>query len=207
MIPFTGVVQLVDYFEHYGPHGKHVCMVFETMGPNVLALIKRFNFKGVPLNIVRKVAGHTLIGLDYLHRICGIIHTDLKPENVLVACPKGVPVNKHGTPLIGPVQQTESSKRDPAAQRMEDLAKLNKAKKARKKKGKGDKKAGKDQDSALTPGGKEADGAGEDEKDQDPEGEAKDLGDLEDSALAAGDDDDADEVEQEDAAAPELEPP
>jgi serine/threonine-protein kinase SRPK3 len=23
-----------------------------------------------------------LIGLDYLHRICGIIHTDLKPENV-----------------------------------------------------------------------------------------------------------------------------
>lgn len=23
-----------------------------------------------------------LIGLDYLHRICKIIHTDLKPENV-----------------------------------------------------------------------------------------------------------------------------
>ena len=25
-----------------------------------------------------------LIGLDFLHRICHIIHTDLKPENVLV---------------------------------------------------------------------------------------------------------------------------
>lgn len=25
-----------------------------------------------------------LMGLDYLHRVCGIIHTDLKPENVLV---------------------------------------------------------------------------------------------------------------------------
>ena len=24
--PFTGVVQLIDYFEHYGPNGKHVCM-------------------------------------------------------------------------------------------------------------------------------------------------------------------------------------
>ena len=24
------------------------------------------------------------MGLDYLHRVCGIIHTDLKPENVLV---------------------------------------------------------------------------------------------------------------------------
>jgi serine/threonine-protein kinase SRPK3 len=26
-----------------------------------------------------------LIGLDYLHRKCRIIHTDLKPENVIVA--------------------------------------------------------------------------------------------------------------------------
>jgi serine/threonine-protein kinase SRPK3 len=24
-----------------------------------------------------------LIGLDYLHRICKIIHTDLKPENTI----------------------------------------------------------------------------------------------------------------------------
>lgn len=102
-MPFTGVVQLVDYFEHYGPNGKHVCMVFETMGPNVLAVIKRYNFKGIPLSIVQKVAAHTLIGLDYLHRICGIIHTDLKPENVLVGCPRGVPVDKHGVPLIGSV--------------------------------------------------------------------------------------------------------
>jgi len=100
-VPFTGVVQLLDYFEHVGPNGKHVCMVFETMGPNVLALIKQYNFKGIPMNIVRKVAAHTLIGLDYLHRVCGIIHTDLKPENVLVACPKGVPINKHGFPLMG----------------------------------------------------------------------------------------------------------
>lgn len=98
--PFCGVVQLVDYFEHYGPNGKHVCMVFETMGPNLLALIKKYNFKGVPLDLVRKVSAHVLIGLDYLHRICGIIQTDLKPENVLVGCPKGVPVNKHGVPLV-----------------------------------------------------------------------------------------------------------
>merc|ERR1712118_176339 len=96
----TGVVQLVDYFEHIGPNGKHVCMVFETMGPNILALIKKYNFKGVPVDQVRKVATHTLLGLDYLHRVCGIIHTDLKPENVLVSCPKGVPVNKHGIPLV-----------------------------------------------------------------------------------------------------------
>ena len=29
-----------------------------------------------------------MIGLDYLHRKCRIIHTDLKPENVIVALNK-----------------------------------------------------------------------------------------------------------------------
>lgn len=33
---------------------------------------------------MRKIAAHLLVGIDYLHRFCGIIHTDLKPENVLV---------------------------------------------------------------------------------------------------------------------------
>jgi len=28
------------------------------------------------------------MGLDYLHRICKIIHTDLKPENVIVCLTK-----------------------------------------------------------------------------------------------------------------------
>merc|ERR1719446_1784991 len=139
-VPFSGVVQLIDYFEHMGPNGKHVCMVFETMGPNVLALIKRFNFKGVPQDIVRKVAMHTLIGLDYLHRICGIIHTDLKPENVLVACPKGVPINKHGIPLIGNVEPSWiATKHKTAVTKLlmnKEAPKKSKADKKNKKKGK-----------------------------------------------------------------------
>merc|ERR1719359_2269882 len=111
----------MDYFEHVGPHGKHVCMVFETMGPNVLALIKKYNFKGVPMDVVRKVTLHTLIGLDYLHRVCGIIHTDLKPENVLISCPWSVPVDKLGIALIDPRQKVgEESK---VQQRMRETKK------------------------------------------------------------------------------------
>merc|ERR1740138_837391 len=132
--PFTGVVQLIDYFEHFGPNGKHVCMVFEVMGPNVLALIKRYNFKGIPLEIVRKVAAHTLIGLDYLHRIVGIIHTDLKPENVLVGCPMGVPVSKHGLPLVGNIDPALlAAKRDSMSQKLSQMKEA--AKHAKKKKG------------------------------------------------------------------------
>uniref|UniRef100_M4B4C6 non-specific serine/threonine protein kinase n=1 Tax=Hyaloperonospora arabidopsidis (strain Emoy2) TaxID=559515 RepID=M4B4C6_HYAAE len=33
------VVRLIDSFEHKGPNGLHVCMVFEMMGDNLLTLI------------------------------------------------------------------------------------------------------------------------------------------------------------------------
>jgi len=99
-ISSTGCVRLLDYFAHPGPNGTHICMVFDVLGPNVLALIKRCEFRGVPVESVRKVAAHTLAGLDYLHRFCGVIHTDLKPENVLVTCPWRVPIDKQGFPLV-----------------------------------------------------------------------------------------------------------
>eukprot|EP00371_Babesia_bovis_P003219 XP_001611866.1 protein kinase domain containing protein [Babesia bovis T2Bo] len=79
-----GVVSFLNWFSVKGPNGTHVCVVLEPMGPNLLSLIKLYNFKGVPSYMIRKVTAHVLLGLDYLHRICGIIHTDLKPENILV---------------------------------------------------------------------------------------------------------------------------
>ena len=79
------VVSLLDQFEHQGPNGKHVCMVFEVLGENLLGLIKRYEHRGIPMTVVKQITRQILLGLDYLHRECGIIHTDLKPENVLIA--------------------------------------------------------------------------------------------------------------------------
>lgn len=78
------VVSLLDSFNHKGPNGVHVCMVFEVLGENLLGLIKRWNHRGIPMALVKQITKQVLLGLDYLHRECGIIHTDLKPENVLI---------------------------------------------------------------------------------------------------------------------------
>lgn len=78
------VVSLLDSFEHKGPNGTHVCMVFEVLGENLLGLIKRWNHRGIPIALVKQITKQVLLGLDHLHRECGIIHTDLKPENVLI---------------------------------------------------------------------------------------------------------------------------
>ena len=85
------VVLLLDHFDHTGPHGTHMCMVFQMLGENLLEVIKKYDYKGIPIDIVRRMARQICVGLDFLHRHCQIIHTDLKPENLLVARPPTVP--------------------------------------------------------------------------------------------------------------------
>ena len=78
------ILKLLDNFNHKGPNGVHVVMVFEVLGENLLALIKKYEHRGIPLIYVKQISKQLLLGLDYMHRRCGIIHTDIKPENVLM---------------------------------------------------------------------------------------------------------------------------
>jgi serine/threonine-protein kinase SRPK3 len=79
------VVALLDSFEHKGPNGLHVCLTFEVLSKSLLSLIKRFNYRGVPMALIKIIARQVLEGLEYSHEQCKIIHTDLKPENILFA--------------------------------------------------------------------------------------------------------------------------
>jgi serine/threonine protein kinase len=90
-------------------------MVFEILGVNLLEVIKRYNYKGVPFPIVRVMAKQLLMGLDYLNRICKIIHTDLKPENVsLCLTPKEV-AEIHENGFLSKVNGVKMTGKDTAA--------------------------------------------------------------------------------------------
>lgn len=78
------ILCLLDNFVHSGPNGEHIVMVFEVLGENLLALIKKYEHRGIPMVYVKQISKQLLLGLDYMHRRCGVVHTDIKPENVLM---------------------------------------------------------------------------------------------------------------------------
>lgn len=132
------VVKLLDHFKHSGPNGQHVCMVFEYLGDNLLTLIKYSDYRGIPLHMVKEICFHILVSLDYLHRQLSIIHTDLKPENVLLLSmiDTSKDPKKSNAPLILPTAKDKTVSNSAASKDIKslngDLTK-NQKKKIRKK--------------------------------------------------------------------------
>ncbi|KAJ7184606.1 kinase-like protein [Mycena filopes] len=74
------IVRLERTFEHRG----HLCLVFESMSMNLRDVVKRFG-KDVGLNIraVRAYAHQLFLALGHLRKL-GVMHADIKPDNILV---------------------------------------------------------------------------------------------------------------------------
>ena len=61
-------------FEITGPEGKHMCLVYEPMREPLWILQRRFIDRKLPLPIAKAYIYILLVGLDYLHSECNVVH-------------------------------------------------------------------------------------------------------------------------------------
>ncbi|XP_074603277.1 dual specificity tyrosine-phosphorylation-regulated kinase 2-like [Brevipalpus obovatus] len=75
-------MNIIHMYENF-TFRNHMCITFELLSVNLYELIKKNQFRGFNLQLVRRFAYSILRCLEALHRN-KIIHCDLKPENVLL---------------------------------------------------------------------------------------------------------------------------
>jgi serine/threonine-protein kinase PRP4 len=74
------VIRLLETFAYR----KHLCLVFECMGDDLRAALKKYTKnKGMTMPAVRAYTQQLLIGLSHMHK-CKIVHADIKPDNILI---------------------------------------------------------------------------------------------------------------------------
>lgn len=78
-----GIVKMLDYF----PFRHHFVIVFEYLDKNLYKYIKSPGFKSFDRILLKAISTQCVQALEHLREI-GIIHCDLKPENVLFTDPK-----------------------------------------------------------------------------------------------------------------------
>ena len=80
-------VKMIRFYRMFY-HMDHPCLVFELGAHNILTFINYLDatYVGLPFRLIKKIVKDTLLGLDYMHKRL-VIHTDLKPENVISSRP------------------------------------------------------------------------------------------------------------------------
>lgn len=107
-----GVVRLYDTFFH---SAKHYCLSFEKLGKTLLEVIQLNNHCGFYLFDIKQISLELLETLDFIHTRCGLSHTDIKMENIMLTgydfiCTKPPPrVRKSGV-YQRPVLLSEQSR-------------------------------------------------------------------------------------------------
>ncbi|KAL7885410.1 hypothetical protein AOLI_G00057050 [Acnodon oligacanthus] len=76
---------LVRAFECF-QHRNHTCLVFEMLEQNLYDFLKQNKFSPLPLKIIRPVLQQVATALKKLKSL-GLIHADLKPENIMLVDP------------------------------------------------------------------------------------------------------------------------
>ncbi|XP_057332415.1 homeodomain-interacting protein kinase 2 isoform X5 [Microplitis mediator] len=67
-------------------HKSHTCLVFEMLEQNLYDFLKQNKFSPLPLKYIRPILQQVLTALLKLKQL-GLIHADLKPENIMLVDP------------------------------------------------------------------------------------------------------------------------
>lgn len=67
-------------------HKNHTCLVFEMLEQNLYDFLKQNKFQPLPLKYIRPITQQVLTALLKLKNL-GLIHADLKPENIMLVDP------------------------------------------------------------------------------------------------------------------------
>lgn len=73
------IISVYDYFFFQ----EHLCIVFELLNENLYQLLQHNHLQGISLNSINFIMKQTLEAVEQVHRM-GIIHCDIKPENILL---------------------------------------------------------------------------------------------------------------------------
>ncbi|TNN00794.1 hypothetical protein fugu_012040 [Takifugu bimaculatus] len=71
-------------------HKNHTCLVFEMLEQNLYDFLKQNKFSPLPLKYIRPVLQQVATALMKLKSL-GLIHADLKPENIMLVDPSRQP--------------------------------------------------------------------------------------------------------------------
>lgn len=64
---------------------RNVCLISKLMSGSLYDIMKRTRYvNGFPINFVGRITYQILVGLDHLHNKLKLMHTDVKPENILL---------------------------------------------------------------------------------------------------------------------------
>ncbi|GMG19418.1 unnamed protein product [Ambrosiozyma monospora] len=74
---------LMQYYNHFN-FRSHMCIVTELLSINLYQLIECSGFKGLDIPLLKDFSFQMLTGLKFIHD-SGIIHCDLKPENLMLS--------------------------------------------------------------------------------------------------------------------------
>ncbi|XP_954566.1 serine-threonine protein kinase, putative [Theileria annulata] len=66
---------------------RNMCLVFEKLGPSLYEFLEKNDFKGFFISDIQNMAYQLLKGLSFLKKK-RLVHTDIKPENILLVCGK-----------------------------------------------------------------------------------------------------------------------